>query len=246
MTNYDTQRLNDVRGGVLYIAAMALTTDILLAGGPHRIVALRYSIDRMIRPTMALPMGVSFVVVERPSGLTSIKPKPGSPHLLILPRSANNLEATDREKPASVAYSPRVRPSFSEKRRHDRQRQPLAQLTERLECGHEIPQESAFIVRYRLHDDRQFFLWGTIWTKLFCSSRLCFALSTLLLEAFIVHTQRILLALVGLDLGGLEQLVCFQKIRVGHILYLAKKLERECVSSRSSVHQAAAYIRAAT
>jgi hypothetical protein len=31
MTNYDTQRLNDVRGGVLYIAAMALTTNILLA-----------------------------------------------------------------------------------------------------------------------------------------------------------------------------------------------------------------------
>jgi hypothetical protein len=31
MTNYDTQRLNDVRGGVLYIAAMALITNILLA-----------------------------------------------------------------------------------------------------------------------------------------------------------------------------------------------------------------------
>jgi hypothetical protein len=47
----------------------------------------------MIRPTLALPMGVSFVVVERPSGLVSIKPKPTSPQRFTLPKSANNLEA---------------------------------------------------------------------------------------------------------------------------------------------------------
>jgi hypothetical protein len=66
-----------------------------------------------MRPTMALPTGVSFVAVALPSGRVSIRPKPGSPHRFTLPRSANNLDATDSEKPPSTAYSPSDRFSFS-------------------------------------------------------------------------------------------------------------------------------------
>jgi hypothetical protein len=175
---------------------------------------------------MALPMGVSFVVVERPSGLVSIKPKPTSPQRFTLPKSANNLDATDREKPASAAYSPTDRPSFSVTPRNA---MTIDSGSRSLNSRNGWSAAMRFRRDLRSSSDIDYmmivnsFSGGTIWTKLFCSSRLCFALSTLLLEAFIVHTQRILLALVGLDLGGLEQLVCFQTIRVGHILYLAKK-----------------------
>jgi hypothetical protein len=52
------------------------------------------------------------------------------------------------------------------------------------------------------------------------------------LETLIVQAQRLLLALIGLDLGALEQLVRFQKIRVGH---LGIPSIEKCLGERASI-----------